>query len=361
MTWPEEQVSSAEVREWIQSQTPDCVRVDGPTVVYRVNGWGVTARFAVRQSLSKAAASTVCDHSVVCKIAYSPEDAPAPLMHRLLRACAAEHVPELLAWQARGSQTWLLFAAFEGRLIQELGAIEPVIEMARTLARIQQCVATLPPAETAGLLRLPVEQVPSLFEELLRRIREEGLCSRARDPVTLYEALAPFRDHVAGWAQELSAGSWPMSIDHYDLSTNNAVLLGNGRVLIYDWEGATLSCPLFSMDLFLESLRWSDRGPDAPQSIRQESGLAYTPSQIVVRRAYLEEWPWGTLAERERAFDVAMCLSQVQRAYQHVLAFEWLGSDFLASPEGDIEKHSMVAHFLEQAMRRWAVMLQPGA
>jgi hypothetical protein len=84
MTWPEEQVCSTEVREWIRSQIPLCEGVVGPTVVYRVNGWGVTARFALKRPAEQAGSAAV-DGAVVCKICYSPEDANAPRMHGILR------------------------------------------------------------------------------------------------------------------------------------------------------------------------------------------------------------------------------------------------------------------------------------
>jgi hypothetical protein len=59
--------------------------------------------------------------------------------------------------------------------------------------------------------------------------------------------------------------------------------------------------------------------------------------------------------------EVARTMARVQRAYQYLLSFEWAECEFLASPEGGIDKHVMVARSLERALRRWAVMLQPGA
>ena len=66
----------------------------------------------VERPVAVKAGSAVPDRSVVCKIAFSPEDATAPCLHRVLRTCGAGCVPELLAWEARGRQTWLLFAPF---------------------------------------------------------------------------------------------------------------------------------------------------------------------------------------------------------------------------------------------------------
>jgi aminoglycoside phosphotransferase (APT) family kinase protein len=360
MTWPEDRVRSADVREWICSQIPDCEAVDGPTVVYRVNGWSLTARFVVKQRTPRADPRSSQDGSVVCKTAFSPEDATAPHLHRVLQACGTGHVPKMLAWQGRGNQTWLLFAPFEGRVIRDLGDLAPVVKMARTLARIQLGVAALPPGETAGILRLPVEQIPALLEEMLQGIRDKRLCFKEGEPLISYEELASHRDHVARWAGELSAGEWPESIDHPDLHINNAVLLDDGRVLIYDWESATLGCPFFSMDHLLESMQGWKSGPGDLAPARQEGGLAYTPNQVTVRRAYLEEFPGGTLSEREQAFDAAMCLSQVFRAYQHVTFFESLETDYLERPEGRLEKHATIAGYLEEALRRWVVMLQQG-
>lgn len=103
-----------------------------------------------------------------------------------------------------------------------------------------------------------------------------------------------------------------------------------------------------------------DQGRDRRPS-RQESGLSYSPSQIAVRCAYLEELPWGTPAARERGFDVAMCLSPVQRASEHLMYFTSMGREYLACPEGGIEKHSKIAEFLKVAMRRREMMLQPSS
>jgi len=87
---------------------------------------------------------------------------------------------------------------------------------------------------------------------------------------------------------------WPDSIDHVDLHRDNSVVNANGSVMIFDWEESVLGCPFFSIDRLL----W-----DA-----EEFGI-----ENEVLQTYLETIPWQTIKERRRAFDLARCLSPVQR------------------------------------------------
>jgi hypothetical protein len=57
-------------------------------------------------------------------------------------------------------------------------------------------------------------------------------------------------------------------------------------MLIFDWEGSTVGCPFFSMDLLLEIAGRMDGESAAVIRHRKQNGLAYTPCQIAVRRAY---------------------------------------------------------------------------
>ena len=43
----------------------------------------------------------------------------------------------------------------------------------------------------------------------------------------------------------------PPSLDHPDVNGSNAIMLDDGRVILLDWEEATVGCPLFSLDRLL--------------------------------------------------------------------------------------------------------------
>jgi aminoglycoside phosphotransferase (APT) family kinase protein len=47
----------------------------------------------------------------------------------------------------------------------------------------------------------------------------------------------------------------PPSLDHPDVNGSNAIMLGDGRAILLDWEEATAGCPLFSLDRLLADAR----------------------------------------------------------------------------------------------------------
>ena len=172
-------------------------------------------------------------------------------------------------------------------------------------------------------------------------------------------ACRTIRAHVAAWARELSNGGWPASIDHVDLRTANAQRLEEGRLLVYDWEEATVSCPFFSLDRLLDEARTLDR-PESAEGKGDAFAAAANVTvngtalcggahEIAVRRAYLERLPWRSAAERERGLDLALCLAPIKfaqecKVFTHALAW-------------DCQWSTLTAFCVARALQRWGSFL----
>jgi hypothetical protein len=325
-TWPATLVDAGEVRRWISSVLPGLPPVIGPLLVHQAKEWGVTASFAAAGAQAR---------EVVFKAAAHPLFVAAPHIYELLSRSCAGSVPELLAWtQPRLGQTWSLFAAFEGPTIQALHTPAALLQLVRVFARIQTQVAVLPAAALDGLPRTPPGNIPAYFDAVLLELRERQqplwrgrasqLAQQFHLPDDAAERLVAFRAQVQRWTEELLGSALPASIDHVDLHWENAVVQPNGRILIYDWEEATISCPLFSLDRLLNDARELDLGEAAAWcAAADQRGL--TPTEHALRNAYLDALPWGTREMRERAFDLALCLAPIKTAYETMAFADALG------------------------------------
>jgi hypothetical protein len=281
-------------------------RLDGPAEVLNRNPWGgVTA--AVRLG----------GRELVVKASVLPELRHSGRLAELLWRVAPESVPELVAWSDESDRAYTLFARFAGRSVVEVDRLEPTLEMARALARVQAAFAELPPPALAGLPRVDPRDVPAALDGLLADVddrfwgwwREDGHDARFGVPPDIVPRMRGWAPRLAAWADELASGPVPASVDHVDFLPHNAVLKADGRVLVYDWEQAVVGCPLFSLDVLFLYAQQIGRGDD--WLVEPERDTAETRA---VRRAYLDALPWGTPAERERAFDLAMCLSPLRYA-----------------------------------------------
>jgi hypothetical protein len=144
-------------------------------------------------------------------------------------------------------------------------------------------------------------------------------------PANVLEEIESFRPKVAEWTQEFLDGDWPMSIDHVDFNVSNAAVQDEGEIVIFDWEEAVISSPFFSIDRLLYD---ADDFEEDSESIPQTEGqLLLTPNQMAIRNAYIDAIPWHTRSQRERAFDVAMCLAPVKTAYECEPFNQALGRD----------------------------------
>lgn len=333
--WPDVMLSADEARAWIASVLPGSPEVFGPIEVFQAKGWGVTASFAAA-GVATTPGGARRGEEVIFKAAALPLFAAAPRMAELLARQAPGDVPDVIAWQRHGAQTWTLFRPFEGQVLEELRALEPLLAMARTLARIQVAVAAAPANEKEGLPRTPLERLPALFEAVARDVRERQAAyweetERGRQmadqfalPADVAARVEAARPDVARWTAELAADGWPETVDHVDLHWGNAVRRPDGGVLIFDWEEAVLSLPFFSLDRLLNDARELDQGEGAAWRAHSDAPL-YTPAERALRDAYLDALPWGDRTARERAFELAMALAPIKTAYEAMEYAEALG------------------------------------
>lgn len=348
--WPSHAVNSVEVQAWIASALPNQPRVLGPVEVLQSKEWGVTARFvAVTSDLSSPSYASA--EEVVFKADWLRLFAQAPAIYTLLTRYCQGNVPDLLAAARRDDVTWTLFRAFDGPTVESLRQPEPLLNLARTLAQIQATIADAPASEKQALPRTALTLIPMMFDVVLRDVRQrhtpfwqsaEGqpLAHHFHLPADLVTQIEAYRSSVLHWAGELQHANWPESIDHVDLHWENAVLQPDGRILIYDWEEAVISCPFFSLDRLLDDARELDG--------LAESGDVPTPTERLLRDAYLDALPWQTRGRRERALDLALCLAPIKTAYEGILLAEALDWD-----EG---MPNVTAWALARALPRWAAM-----
>ena len=348
--WPSEAVDVEEVQAWIASVLPRQPRVLGPVEVLQAKEWGVTARFvAVTADVSTATPASA--EEVIFKASWLRLFARAPEIYALLSRHCQGSVPDLLAAARRGDETWTLFRAFDGSTVEALRERAPLLEVARTLARIQSTIAAVPAEEKQALPRTALALMPMMFDIVLRDVRErhaafwqsadgQPLARHFHLPTDIVAQLEAYRPLVRRWTDELIEGVWPESIDHVDLHWENAIVQADGRLLIYDWEEAVLSCPFFSLDRLLDDARELDG--------LGESGADPSPTERLLRDAYLDALPWQTRDRRERALNLALCLAPIKTAYEGILLAEALDWD-----EG---MPNVTAWALARALPRWSAM-----
>ncbi|MBC8134827.1 MAG: hypothetical protein H8F28_02950 [Fibrella sp.] len=377
--WPEERVPSAAIRDWVASTFPptDVHSVVGPTTVYRVNDWGVTARFALLPAAqADDSEDVVGTASVVCKVGLTPLSASSPAIYHALALCAPGSVPRLLASRSDAMpremdgvpmakpQTWLMFAPFSGRAVRSFRNVEPIVEMAKVMGRVQVAFAALPERDKRDIPRAFVAELPAQLDTVLRDVREtyapfwrehrqrlvgeHGMDESVQERLADERTMEEYRARVVAWVGELmryrESDAWRDSIDHLDLHTNNAVVLDEGdasgiKVLIYDWEEASVGCPFFSLANLLENARRLEPTPAAPSLEAQ------------VRLAYLNVLPWGVRSEREEAFDLALKLAPLRRLYETRQLFRSLGVSTIQTAGGKpMEEAVVVAGYLADAL-----------
>jgi hypothetical protein len=185
-----------------------------------------------------------------------------------------------------------------------------------------------------------VARITEMYDELASAVRKRyvtewqasgsNLLRELGMPEDVTKRLGTYQPRVRRWAAELERGQWPLSIHHVDLHANNAVLLPDGEVLIYDWEEADLGFPFFSLDKLLLAA--------------EDPKVGGSPATAAaVRDAYLDALPWGTREERARAFELALLLSPIRYAYADRLFARALGWN-AAEP---------VATWVALALKRW--------
>ena len=350
--WPSHLPDADKAREWIASVLPGHSEIVGPTTIYAAYDLPPDVRVTARFQVTGQQAQPLFD--VVFRANHFPLLASSARVHAFLARHCRGVVPEVLAWQEVGGGSYLLYRAFEGQVVEKTHSWDALIETARTLAQIQAAVAIAPEQEKADLLCLPVEQIPTLFAEMLGNIRARYTTVWAADDGTLSQwmpfassevlvRLEPVQAQVEEWSQELVSGPWPVTIVHGDLHTGNAIVLPDGSVLIFDWDDAVLSHPFLSVErLLVGAWQMDTNGGPGPWGYATE-----TPSQAAVRDAYLDTVAWGTQGERERAFDIAMCLAVIKEMHH-----EWQWAEIMGWKDGNPEWTAQLVSRLWQHVER---------
>ena len=313
LEWPRQWLDPADALRWISAALPAGHGVAGPTRIERVSSFAVTARFAV----SSPAAPPV---DVVFKASTLPLFGHAPNVDRLLMHCCPGETPELIASRNEPGRVWCLYRAFQGTEVADLNSLDALLQMARQFARLQVAVAQAAPADRAGIPRVDLTELPAQFDRVLqdvvdkqwplwqaRHVAEQGI------PADLVARLTAQRPRFSQWVDALTAMQLPDTIDHVDLHSSNAVLTPQGRVLIYDWTETLIGPPHVSLDRLLDDAREID---EQAGRVARHAAVRYSPSELAVRDAYLGSLPWGSLAEREDAFDLALCLAPIKTAHE---------------------------------------------
>lgn len=348
LIWPDDLLDEAQVRSWIATTVPAVSTVAGPIKIEQVKSWGVVARFTVRFNDHR-------EQEVVFKASHLPLFTYGPVVDQLLMRYCPDYAPELLGWQQWDERAWMLYRPFSAPRVSTQMSAERLSQIATTFAYLQTRIAEAPPAEVTAIPRTVVAALPTQFEAVIREIvdrqwqiwhnDEPWLLEEFQIPADLIRRLRAFTAQVARWADELASIDWPATIEHADLQADNAVLTTAGTILLFDWEEATIGCPFFSLYRLLDDARTLD----TEQGWRPQTYADwYSPSELVVRQAYIKAIPWHSVPERTRAFDLAMCLAPIRAIHDGIL--------FAAAQGWPKGIPPQVAMLSAQALRRWEAL-----
>lgn len=318
-SWPANLLSVQAVRSWIATRLPEVVSVEGPTKIEQVKSWGVAARFRVQFKATG-------EQEVIFKASHSPLYTYGPHVDQLLMHYCPDQVPELLGWQTWPDKAWMLYRPFAAPHVSAHFSIAALCQIAKTMAQIQIRIAEAPLSAFTAIPRTAVATLPTEFAVVMQDIMdrqwqiwqddEPWLLTEFHVPDDLMPRLWTFTGQVTDWAEELAALHWPDTIEHADLQADNAALAGDGSMLIFDWEEGSIGCPFFSLFRLLFDARQLDIEQGRSPAIYAGN---YSPGELAIRQVYIETIPWRTLAERARAFDLAMCLAPFRTIYNTML------------------------------------------
>lgn len=344
-SWPSNLLSEQAVRSWIATNLPEVVSVEGPTKIEQVKSWGVAARFRVQFQ-------TTAEQDVIFKASHSPIYTYGPDVDQLLMRYCPDQVPELLAWQAWPDKAWMLYRPFAAPHVSAQLSIEALCQIAMTMAQIQIRITEAPLSAFTALPRTAVTTLPTEFTVVMQDIMdrqwqiwqddEPWLLTEFHVPDDLMPRLWAFTRQITDWADELAAMHWPDTIEHADLQADNAALADDGAMLIFDWEEGSIGCPFFSLFRLLFDARQLDIEQGRSPAVYDGN---YSPGELAIRQVYIETLPWRTLAERARAFDLAMCLAPFRTIHNGML---------FAAAQGRIKGNPRECAMLSSwAVQRW--------
>lgn len=307
------------LRDFVRRALPLGTLVEGPVATYAAYDDGPDPRVTVRFVTDDR------EHpEVVVKLNLFPLLRNSPAAHGLVSRCSPDSVPRVLACESGEEGSLILLATFEGTTVEKLNDLAPLLEMARTLGRVQvEC--TQASRSTVGLQTLEPEDLIHAFRECVEGIEShfdawthnDGRLQRAMgfpgDQVLA--KLDSLRPRLEVWVDMLTEADVDLSIEHGDAHAGNAVQRPDGSVLIFDWENACRSHPFFSAEKMLTS-GWA---LDAGTSGGPWGYVRNTPSQDALKIRYLEAFGPPT-DRRKRAFDAAMGLAVIKEMHHEM---EW--------------------------------------
>jgi hypothetical protein len=306
--WPTDRVSAAEVRAWVGRECGG-VCVNGPVEVYSADACSVTALFHLESSSARDS------RDVVCKVLFSRLARSAPNVYSLLNRYCTGRAPLMLAWQRTTVATWVLFERFASVVHYSLWGRASAKSLGEALAEVQSTIARLHSSELEGIPTLPVGELPKMLYEITQDAITYGIPAEGsfnpRLPAwagvteTQLRAISDFSplnrlsQKVEQWVKKLNGLGFPMSLHHPDLAAANAVETPSGSLLLFDWDEACLSSPVFSLGVMSM----------AGEPPRGAHGNDVTASEVC--EAYLTNLPWGEAMSRRRAYDLAVKLAPI--------------------------------------------------
>lgn len=345
--WPSNLFDLDDVLEWIGQNVSGRPMVYGPLKLQRITRWSVTSEFGLgeltldatgfplRRSAAPGQTQTALyavpetlRGTVIFKANLLPRFAPAIQIYELLSRECAGLVPNLIKGEQRPRQIWMLFEYFDGQNVSENVRMKTLLDMVRCIATIQTRIARLDRRALQGLPVATSARPAAVLEEALREIEsrympafmadEAALLNKYRLPANLLEIIAQYKPALRAWASELQEGDWPLTVDHPELTTENA-LFTRTQTRILDWDEAWIGLPFFS----LESLFLDAQTLDDPSS--RGGKLNLTPTQDALRKEFIYSFDVKTQALRERALDLALTLAPLKRMLDTLYVDEAVG------------------------------------
>ena len=304
---------------FIKDSLPNVSAVTGPTAVYAKYDDGPDRRATMRFATDDP------EHpEVIVKLNYFPFLTSSPSAHRLVYHCAPKHVPKVLAIGEVTDGSLILLAPFDGQPIANSNDPALLLELARTLGKIQvECTQEsvnefeLPTIALADFRKLFNECVANIDSHLDAWRNDDGRLKQAMGfpGDTILAKMNSLSIHLEGWIDSVSEAAIELTVEHGDCHAGNAVQLRDGTILIFDWENACRSHPFISAEKLLTSGWARDSGiTGGPWGYARN-----TPTQEGMKLAYLAEFGQVSVAMK-RSFDAAMCLGVIKEMHHEM---EW--------------------------------------
>lgn len=349
--WPEDRVEASSVREWIQSELTLEIEPVGPIEVLASDSTSVAAIFGLDARhlwiehpsplwMSEPLREPNPEQSVFLKVCLSPDLLGSPGVHRVLTEYAPEYVPHLTASTIRDGQAWMLFEYANFPTVEKLDKYEHLIAAASVLGRVQAQVSRAPHERLSEMTIVEVTEMTRFFDQVLGMLGSAGLGNLRRQ-------ITEYRREFATWVNELAMQASPLSITHADLHTNNMMVRPDRRIVLCDWDGSSVSCPLLTLEMLLVQAVLFHPGQEATPP----EGPVDAPWLLELFGTHLRALPWCSWERRQRGLNLGLCISPIKT----VIDWHTLGR----IPTGRAGAQTLAA-ILMPAVNRWKFMRRHG-